>query len=351
MKSQRVLIGGVIVAMVTIAACGDDEPDTAAAGTAVDTASLDSEPAGAPTADEQGWSFTDDTGTTITLDEAPDVIVSSSVVAGTLWEYGVDVDAVYGPLHGGNGEPDPQLGLADPDQFDSLGQVWGEINLEQLAATQPDVIIDAMWGGEESLTSHPQWEQLQQIAPNIHIEVVDTSFAAIPERFAELAVALGGDETRVDEARAEFERASQRLGDVAAAREAIDAAFVTASNELLYLGVIEGFTDLQYFDDLGLDILQQPPTEDLTIGGVVYWTELSWEHADRASADVIFVDTRTYSDVSAILDEHPTWQALPARQAEQVGGWDVEPGYGYRNLARLLGDMAATLEQADDLVG
>lgn len=361
--TRRAPIVVLLVAAFSVAACGDDDDSATTTDSATvpvtsdvtasdetDPASDATGPAATATGDEDGWSFTDDTDSTVTLDEPPEVIVGPSVVAGTLWEYGVDVDAAFGPLHGGEGETDPQVGLADPDQFESLGEVWGEINLEKLAATRPDVIIDAMWGGEESLTSHPQWKQLEQIAPHIHIEVVDTDFADIPERFAELAITLGGSTAKVDTARAGFERAAKRLSDVAAARDDITVSFVSTSSELLYLGVIEGYTDLHYFDGLGLQIVQRPPTDDLKIGGVVYWTELSWENVDQASADVIFVDTRTYSDIDATLDEHPTWRALPAAQAGQLGGWDVEPGYGYRNLARLLNDMATTIEDADDVV-
>jgi iron complex transport system substrate-binding protein len=334
-------VAATLLTALVAAGCGGD---------ATEPGSGDPPPSEATgtTAAPTGWSFTDDTGNTVTLDEAPDVIVASSVVAGTLWEYGIEVDAVYGPLRGGDGEPDPQLGLADPDQFESLGEVWGEINIEKLAATEPDVIIDAMWGGPESLTAHPQWEQLRKVAPHIHIEVVDTDFAAIPDRFAELALALGGDAAALAAARTEFAAAADRLGEAARADD-MSAAFVSADTDLMYLGVIEGFTDLQYFAELGLDIVQQPPSEDLTIGGVVYWTELSWELADRASADVIFVDTRTYSDINAVLDEHPTWRALPAREAGQIGNWDVEPGYGYGNLARLFNEMAAAIEAAADV--
>lgn len=340
MGFRRAMGASVIACALVLAACGDDDAGT--------TESADGE--STPSAAQEGWSFTDDTWNTITLDEVPDVIVGPSVVAGTLWEYGIELDGVWGPLQGGDGEADPQLGLADPDSFVSLGEVWGEINIEQLAALKPDVIINAMWGGEESLTSHPQWDQLKEIAPHIHIEVVDTEFTTIPERFADVAAALGGDESVIDEARTEYEGARDDLSATIEEQDEIEASFVSADADLLYLGAIEGFTDLQFFDELGLNIVQQPPSEDLKIGGVVYWTELSWENADRASADVIFVDTRTYTDIGAILDDQPTWRALPARQANQIGGWDVEPGYGYRNLARLFGDMAATIEDAENVV-
>jgi iron complex transport system substrate-binding protein len=94
---------------------------------------------------EAGWLFTDDRGVTHTLAEVPDVVVAQAVSAGGLWEYGVEVAGAFGPLRRPDGTPDPSLGLAVPDAFASLGEVDGEVNLEALAALQPDIIVTQLW--------------------------------------------------------------------------------------------------------------------------------------------------------------------------------------------------------------
>jgi iron complex transport system substrate-binding protein len=91
------------------------------------------------------WSFTDDRDITHTLPEVPDVIAAQSVPAGGLWEYGIEIDGVFGPLRRPDGSPDPAIGLADPADFTSLGEIDSEINLEALAALQPDIIVTSMW--------------------------------------------------------------------------------------------------------------------------------------------------------------------------------------------------------------
>jgi iron complex transport system substrate-binding protein len=64
--------------------------------------------------ESEAWTFTDDLGTTIELDEAPDTTGVQSVIAGGLWEYGIVADGVFGPLRRADGSADPSLGLADP---------------------------------------------------------------------------------------------------------------------------------------------------------------------------------------------------------------------------------------------
>jgi ABC-type Fe3+-hydroxamate transport system substrate-binding protein len=44
-----------------------------------------------------------------------------------------------------NGDPDPALGTADPDELESLGEVYGQVNLEKLAALRPEIVVTVMW--------------------------------------------------------------------------------------------------------------------------------------------------------------------------------------------------------------
>ena len=89
------------------------------------------------TAPSGEWTFTDDRGETVTLDEAPTTIAADAATAGGLWEYGIDVDGgVFGDIVLPDGTPSPGIGLADPDDFESVGDA-NQINLEELAAQRP----------------------------------------------------------------------------------------------------------------------------------------------------------------------------------------------------------------------
>jgi hypothetical protein len=132
----RLVTAAGVAAALALAACGGDN----AADNAADDASVDAAAGGTDWADSP-WTFTDDNDVTHTLDAPPEVVVAQSTIAGGLWEYGVNVAGVFGPLTYADGGPHPSIGLADPDDFASLGEIDGEINIEALAALDPDIIV------------------------------------------------------------------------------------------------------------------------------------------------------------------------------------------------------------------
>ncbi|MCZ9338869.1 ABC transporter substrate-binding protein, partial [Streptomyces sp. TRM76130] len=56
------------------------------------------------------WSFEDDRGTTVELDEVPTSIVAFTGVAAALHDYGVQVEGVFGPTTTKDGTADVQAG-------------------------------------------------------------------------------------------------------------------------------------------------------------------------------------------------------------------------------------------------
>ena len=82
------------------------------------------------------WSFTDDRGVTVSLPALPQRIVAQVTAAASLWDYGVRPVGIFGPQRRADGTPDPLAGNIDLDAVTSLGEAWGEFDLERLIALQ-----------------------------------------------------------------------------------------------------------------------------------------------------------------------------------------------------------------------
>jgi iron complex transport system substrate-binding protein len=297
---------------------------------------------GSDAAAEGGWSYTDDVGTTVTLDEAPDTIVAETTVAGGLWELGITADATFGPLTKADGAKDASIGLADPATFTSLGEVYGQINLEQLAALQPDVVIAPVWedgtywGIEDDMI-----EQVRQIAPIIGIDVSARPIDEVLDGVMDLAVELGADpdSAEVTEAQAAFTRASEQLSAAAAANPGLRVLVASGTPEQLYVAVPAAYPDLSYFQSLGLEIIV-PDTED------EFWQTLSWEQADLYPADLIMGDARGGTPEQIVQQMPENAQQLPAVTAGQLVTWQIPTALGYGFVAETISQLATEVQQA-----
>ena len=324
------------VLVAVTAACGGSDDDSAAAR-ADDT--------DAPPADA-GWTFTDDRDVTHTLDEAPDSIAAQSTIAGGLWEYGVEIDGVFGPLRRADGEPDPAIGLADPDDFTSLGEVEGEINVEALAALQPDIIVAPMWGPDTYWgIAADAVDELEQIAPIVGIRVDERPMDEPLARVAELAGTFGDEAAdAADAALAEFDDASGTLSDALAAKPGLTVLAASGTLEELYVAWPPGFPDLTYYASLGMQLVE--PAEHPEAGG--FWQTLSWEQVDTYEADMILSDVRGATIEQQVAQMPPTALALPAVQADQMVAWPAATALGYGSSAAVLAELTAAVDAADD---
>ena len=332
MRAGRVgaAVACVLAIGIPAAACSSSEPDGSG------TESGGATPSG-------GWSFEDDRGVTHTLPEVPDAIAAHSVAAGGLWEYGIEIDGVFGPLRRADGSPDPSIGLADPDDFTSLGEVDSEINIEALAALRPDIIVTSMWDdGVYWGISDEELDELERIAPIVGIRVDDRPVTEPLGRFAELAESLGGDPGRIDDARARFEAASAGLSDALAAKPDLAVVAASGSPSEMYVAYPGGFSDLRYFQSLGMQLAtpESHPTSD------GFWETLSWEEAGTYPADLILADGRigTVEEITDLLP--PTAAALPAVQADQLIEWPASHAFGYGNLGAIMEVLAAEVDRA-----
>lgn len=323
---------------LTAVACGgsDDDGDAAAS------------PDDGGAAPPGEWSFTDDNGNTVTLDAAPDTIVAQSTIAGGLWEYGVEVEGVFGPLRRANGEPDPAIGLADPDDFTSLGEVDSEIDIEALAALQPDIIVAPAWNEETYWGISPDAvDELEQIAPIVAIRVDDRPMDEPLARVADLAATFGDEAAaEVDAARADFDEASQRLADAVAAKPGLTVLAASGTLQELYVAWPPGFPDLNYYASLGMQLVE--PTDHPEANG--YWQKLSWEQVDTYPADLILSDVRVATIEDQVAQMPPTAQQLPAIQADQMIAWPAASALGYGNAAAVLAELTEAVAAADENV-
>ncbi|CAN5673701.1 hypothetical protein BH10ACT3_BH10ACT3_20980 [soil metagenome] len=335
-RSVIALAAIAVLALFATVACSSSDEDTAS-----DKGNTDSGSDGAPT-DSGEWSFTDDFGNTVTLDEQPTTIVAEATMAGGLWDLGFDAVATFGPMTKSDGSKESSIGMADPADFESLGQAYGEINLEQLAALQPDLVVvpsfeeGTYWGIEGALV-----QQVEKIAPIVAIEVSKHSITEVLGRVADLGEALGADldTGEAADAIASFDSSSEQLEAAIAANPGLTVSAASGSADTMYVAVPSGYPDLSYFQSLGLDIVE-PKTDEQ------FWEVLSWEEADKYPVDVILADSRG-GTVEQIVSSMPTnAQQLPAVQADQLGLWEVPFAYGYLNFARIMDDLTVIVENA-----
>lgn len=314
-------------------ACGGSDGEADADGGSGD---------GGATESDGAWTYTDSFGETVTLDAPPETIVAETTVAGGLWELGIVADGTFGLLYSPDGSPDPSVGLANPDDFTSLGEVYGEINLEQLASIDPDLIITpsfeegTYWGIDDAMV-----DQVRQIAPIVAVNVANRPLDEVLAEVDELAVALGADteSAQVVEARQAFQTSSEGLTAAAESNPDLTVLAASGTPEQFYVAVPEDYSDLSYFKDLGVGLIT-PDTDD------PFWQTLSWEEVGLYPADVIMGDARGGTP-EQIIETMPTnAKALPAVEAGQLISWQIPLALGYGYSAQVMDDLAASIAEA-----
>lgn len=350
-----------------LAACGSDDDDDDAGSTATATPasvptatsapadatepSEESSPTSGSDSAEGEWSFTDDLGVTVTLPQRPTRIVTYVPIGAALWDFGVRPVGLYGTTLRPDGSREITTGDIDLEAVPSIGEVYGEIDMEQLVALQPDLIIVDLWtetldlwGLDAGATA-----QVQEIAPAIAIRFIDLPVDDLITRLGELAESLGADleAPEVVEARTDFERASTELEAAIAEKPDMTALFIAGWDEALYVASPASWADLIYFNQLGLEIVMPDALDE----GFPVWQTLSWEQAGKYPADIALQDARAGAPTVEDLNEIPTWAAHPAAQADQVFAWRTEYVASYQGVTVVLDDMTEVISSArDDVV-
>ncbi|MEU0188828.1 ABC transporter substrate-binding protein [Streptomyces afghaniensis] len=293
------------------------------------------------------WSFKDDRGKNVQLDEVPANIVAFTGVAAALFDYGVSVKGVFGPTKTQDGKPDVQAGDMDISKVTVLGNSWDQFNVEKYAALAPDVLISTMFDSVGTLWYVPEAskDKIAKLAPSVGISVYDRQLTAPLQRMWELAESLGGDmkAAKVTDAKKRFEEASERLRKAAKAHPDIKVMAGSASQELFYVSGTNLSVDLEYFKALGVNFVEPPEKAKAKGGG--WFESLSWENVDKYAADIIMMDDRSSAIQPANITE-ATWKKLPAVKAGQVISRSAEPILSYDKCVPLVENLAKAIETA-----
>ncbi|RNL86067.1 ABC transporter substrate-binding protein [Halostreptopolyspora alba] len=292
------------------------------------------------------WTFTDDRGETVETEGTPSDIVAFIGTAAVLKDYGIECVGVFGPTTTEGGEADVQAGEVDVDSVEVLGNAWGEFSVEDYAALEPDVLISSMYE-EDTLWYVPEEsaDEILAIAPSIGLDVVNASLPESLERHAELAEALGADldSDKATEAKSRFDDAVEVLREAVAEND-IKVLACSGDPDLFYASNPEMSADLRYFQELGVDFVVPDNLDDGD-----FFESLSWENADKYDADILFLDNRSSALQPEDLESKPTWNELPAVEADQVVPWVSEPRFSYAGCAPLLEDLAEAIRNARKL--
>jgi iron complex transport system substrate-binding protein len=329
--TRRAVLGGVAGAL---------------AGTALWSPALGQDASPDATAGDGAWSFTDDKGVTVSLSERPMRIVADVSAAAPLWDFGIRPVAVFGWNATETGDFGDAGGHVDPAAVEVVGNATETVQLEALAAVQPDLIVTLTWAPDEP---REYWsideavlDRVVQIAPLVAI--AGTGEADVnTERFAELAASLGADlqTPELVEAKARYETALADFAVVATEKSDLANLFIYVdAGQLIYVANPPDWADLTLYQRLGLQAVK-PEVEALA-----YWEELSLEQALKYPADVLFNSTRPGTLTGDELTAHPVLGQHPAVLAGQVGAWNQDFIMSYQGMADALEGIGAVLRGA-----
>jgi iron complex transport system substrate-binding protein len=328
-RTSRRLIGGLLALglAATVSACGEDDA------------------AGTDTAAAEGWEFTDDLGTTVSLDEVPTRVAGLNDVLSSLWNYGIEPVASWGQT---SIEDDVAFEGKDLSGVEIVGTSYGQIDLEALAAADPDVIVASVYPTDSEGTLDPdapfygfesieQQEQVAQIAPIIGI-AWRGSAAEVIERTVELAGSLGMDVDggEVAQLREQYDAAAAELTEAAASGVSVLPVFATAA---------DGWWMAKAADDPSLHLYQDLGVTFVDPGGQDYfWNSVGWEEVPNHPSDVILYSLR-FSMSPEEIAAQPTAALLPAVQAGQLYPWKYL-GMDYVAQAGYMTELADRLTEA-----
>ncbi|MEU7856156.1 ABC transporter substrate-binding protein [Nonomuraea sp. NPDC049141] len=335
------LIGLVTAALLVVTGCAG-QPGSGATGTAAGTATN-------AAAASAAFSFTDDRAETVKLDKKEIRVVAQEDAANALMHLGIRPVGIFGgaPLNG-----NPMLKGLDLTGIESVGEVFGEVKMEKLASLRPDVIVSTFYtgdgvlfpGGVYGFQTAKMQNDAKTIAPILAIDSTKPSSHVI-ERFSALAKALGADVDggAVAQARTKWAGAVEALKSTAKQHPDLKVLAVTPAQEQVYFAVPDLFPDLLDLRDWGIDLMT--PDGKLVSS---YYEAVSWENAAKYQPSVVLVDARGYTLGIDALKKYPTWNALKAVKAGQVGSW-VRVSLNYNDYTRQVQDLTAVLERAKNV--
>ncbi|MFP5020239.1 ABC transporter substrate-binding protein [Pseudonocardia phyllosphaerae] len=293
------------------------------------------------------WEYTDDLGKKISLPQRPQKIVAYVNGAAALWDFGVRPAGLYGPSRDSDGKPNLQAGNMDLGQVQSIGgEDYNGVNLEKLAALNPDLMIASLAGE----TPDSRWvikddlAQIEKICPVYSIREFGKPIPEIIGGYQTLAERLGADvnEPGIATARDAFTKAGDELKAAVAEKKGLRAEFVYGDTDGFYVASPTFYPNINWYTTLGLTSARAgaPLSAD-------FLEQLSWEQVGKYPSDLILTDIRTFSlPQQQMIKQFPTFAALPAVKAGQLGGWNGEPRFSYQGSVEEVRNLAAAVRKA-----
>ncbi|MFZ0142103.1 MAG: ABC transporter substrate-binding protein [Aeromicrobium sp.] len=325
MNSRRIVGALVAAALLLLTACGSTD-----------------------SADDGPWRFTDDLGTKIELDTAPDRLLVQSSMAAALTDLGLGdkIVGTFGPLKNAEGKPDGQVAGLDIDAATDVtgGGEYGDIDLEKAAGLKPDLIVTSAYLEEELWYLNAATEKkAKKLAPILVVSFDGKKLPDLLEGTEQAGKALGADldAEGTQQAHDDFTAAADRVREIG--RSMGDRKILAGSpaQDVFYASNPDVSPDLSYWrDELDLPLITPTKPDE---GG--YFQSLSWEEADTYPADVFLYDDRLGKAGLAMLDDQPVFQTLDAAKNEAYVPWTSVAPPSFRAYADLMNRLADDLEK------
>ncbi|TQL67962.1 iron complex transport system substrate-binding protein [Nocardioides albertanoniae] len=312
------IAAAVAAATMTLAACG--------------TSSTDSDDGRGP---DGSFVHEDARGKTVEIDGTPKTVVAQASAAAALWDNGFKVDGVYGDLPE---TPNYLIGNLDVAETKVVGKVWGDFNLEEYAAMNPDLLVD-MTADKKTLWYAAEVEdQVEKLAPTIGMPLTGLSVIEQIEAFQELAKKLGATPDVAD-AKADFEDAVGRIKAVVRKNPDLTVLAMSTYGGQAHFANAPEHPDLAYLAELGVKFPTVKPDEQ----GI--FEPVSLENIGKYRADVLLVDARDPSGLKD-LETKDIFKRLPAVAEGQQDLWYPAAPYSYEAYAKIFSGYADQLESA-----
>ncbi|MBY6540353.1 ABC transporter substrate-binding protein [Rhodococcus sp. BP-349] len=293
---------------------------------------------------EAGFSFVDGRGDTVELDAVPSRIVASEQAAAALIPLGIRPVGIWG---GSSFESSIPLRGLDLDGIDSVGQAYGDIDVEQVAALDPDVIITGWYAGDAygglGLATSDLAKNLEQVAPFLAVSAQKPSSQTLRD-YEALATELGADvDTEAITAdRGTYDSAVADLKEAIAAKPGLTAIAISPSDQY-YVAINDEFPELRDYQDWGLTLVESDVPRAADSGS---FTPVSWENAGQYQPSLVLLDTRSYSTPLAELQaERPTWASVRAAEAGNIADWTTDATNNYASYTAQIVDLTTAIDK------
>ena len=249
------------------------------------------------------------------------------------------------------GSREVSAGDIDLNTVVSIGDTYGELDLEKLIALDPDLFLNDMWANPPDIWGFDEAgvAQLQSITPIAQISYIEQPVTGVLASLETLAGLLGADLTNPEVVadKAAFAQASADLQAAIAEKPGLKVLVLSGTPETgLYISSPRQSADLIYCQELGLDMIEPESTTEFN-----YWEALSWEQAGKYPVDLFLIDARQGSATGEQLVESvPTFASLPAAKAGQFGGWDIEYVPSYKGVTPILQRLTEVIRNADPAI-